>query len=228
MSAAGIKPTDNNLLARMAPDDLESIAPHLELVHLAHSQILIEPHEPIRQMYFPVTALGSLVAVLADGSTVEAGMVGREGVVGVPVLLDTDSTPMQTVAQIAGEAFRIRAEIVKQRYDKGGSVFQILNRYIHILFVVASQSSACNRKHVVEARLARWLLMSSDGIASDDVGLTQEYLAVMLGVRRPGVTEAAVKLQSAGLIQYTRGHVRIIDRKGLAATACECYAFVTA
>lgn len=218
--------TDNRLLAKLSAEELDVLAPQLEVVDLELAQPLITPYEAIVNVYFPRTALASLVTVLDDGSTIEAGSVGREGMVGVPVLLNADSTPMQTVTQIPGLAFRTRASVVKELFDRHGSFYGIMNRYIHTLFVVASQSAACNRRHQVEARLARWLLMSSDGIGSDDLGITQEYLAAMLGVRRPGVTEAAVRLQEDGLIQYSRGNVRVIDRRGLEDTACECYRIV--
>lgn len=218
----------NRLLAKAAPDEFELLRPHLEVVALSHGQPLIVPNEPIRFMYFPINALASLVTILEDGATVEAGSVGREGMVGVPILLNAETTPMQTLVQIEGQSYRVDAQLVKRVYDMGKTLHAILNRYIHALFVVASQSAACNRRHQVEARLSRWLLMSSDGIGSDEVGITQEYLAAMLGVRRPGVTEAAVKIQDEGLIRYSRGHVQIVDRRGLQDRACECYEVVRA
>lgn len=218
----------NRLLAKAGTDEVELLRPHLEVVALTHGQPLIVPNEPIRYMYFPINALASLVTILEDGATVEAGSVGREGMVGVPLLLDAQTTPMQTLVQIEGQSYRIDAQLVKRVYDMGKTLHALLNRYIHTLFVVASQSAACNRRHQVEARLSRWLLMSSDGIGSDEVGITQEYLAAMLGVRRPGVTEAAVKIQDEGLIRYSRGHVQIVDRQGLQDRACECYEVVRA
>jgi CRP-like cAMP-binding protein len=213
----------NRLLASLPQQDLASLEPHLHLVSLEHAQPLITPNEPIRYVYFPTTALASLVTVLEDGSTVEAGSVGREGMVGVPVVLNAETTPMQTLVQIAGEGYRIDASIVHAEFEKRAALHTVLTRYIHTLFVIASQSAACNRRHGVDARLGRWLLTSSDGIGSDSVGITQEFLAAMLGVRRSGVTEAALKLQSHGLIAYSRGHVQIIDRARLEAAACECY-----
>jgi CRP-like cAMP-binding protein len=216
----------NHLLSTIATDELELLRPHLEVVSLTHGQALIVPNEPIRYMYFPISSLASLVTILEDGATVEAGSVGREGMVGIPILLNADTTPMQTVVQIEGRSYRIESGVVKRVYELGKSVHSLMNRYIHTLFVIASQSAACNRRHQVEARLSRWLLMSSDGIGSDEVGITQEYLAAMLGVRRPGVTEAAVKIQDEGLIRYSRGHVQIVDRQGLEDRACECYGVV--
>lgn len=220
------KPIDNRLLAVLASDELDELVPHLELVRMRQGDVLIEPRAPIREMYFPVTLLGSLVTILEDGSTIEAGTIGREGMSGVPVILNAEHTPMETLVQIEGEAFRAPSQIVKQIFDRGKSLHLILNKYIHTLFVIASQSAACNRRHGVEARLARWLLMSSDGIGSDDIAITHEFLAAMLGVRRPGVTEAAVKLQDEGMIQYKRGGVRIVDREALEDASCECYHLV--
>lgn len=213
----------NRLLESLPADELEGLTPHLERMTVSHGYMFITPHEPIRHVYFPINCLGSLVTVLEDGSTVEAGSVGREGMIGVPVILKADSTPMQTLAQIPGETWRIDATIVRDRFERPGMLQTILTRYVHTIFVIASQSAACNRRHTVDQRLARWLLMSSDGIASGDLAITQEFLATMLGVRRAGVTEAASKLQSEGLIRYSRGFVEILDRPRLESAACECY-----
>jgi CRP-like cAMP-binding protein len=218
--------TGNRLLDKLPDEELEQLRPALERVSLSHAQPLIEPHGPIPYIYFPVNALASLVTMLEDGSTVEAGSVGREGMVGVPILLDADLTPMQTLVQIPGEGYRVRSRAMKEAFDRGGALHHLLHRYIHTLFVVASQSAACNRRHLVNERLARWLLMSSDGVASEHLSLTQEFLATMLGVRRSGVTEAALRLQSHGLIRYSRGSVEILDREGLEQSACECYRMV--
>jgi CRP-like cAMP-binding protein len=218
----------NRLLEKLAPGDLRELQGTLERVSLDYGQPLIVPNEPIQHVYFPLSALASLVTVLEDGTTIESGSVGREGMVGIPVLLGESSTPMETVTQIAGESLRAPADVMRRLFDTRPAVMALLHRYIHTLFVIASQSAACNRRHEVQARLARWLLMSSDGIASNDVGITQEYLAAMLGVRRPGVTIAAVKLQEDGLIRYTRGFVQIVNRQALEDAACECYHVVKA
>jgi CRP-like cAMP-binding protein len=216
----------NKILGKLDQADADALRPDLELVSLDQGETLITPGELIRHIYFPVSLLGSLVTVLEDGATVESGTVGREGMTGIPVILNSATTPMKTLVQVAGEAFRIDAARVKEVFDRGGSLYVMLNQYIHTLFVVASQSAACNRRHQVEQRLARWLLMSSDGIGSDDVAITQEFLAAMLGVRRPGVTEAAMSLQEEGLIQYKRGGVRIMNRRRLEEASCECYRMV--
>jgi CRP-like cAMP-binding protein len=219
-------PTVNRLLAHLPETEFDLLRPHMAQVQLPLHSIIIEPHVPIRDMYFPLNALLSMVTVMEDGSTVECGSIGREGMSGIPVLLDAVETTMQTIVQIAGEAIRIKAEIVKDVYERGGALKKILNRYMHTVVVVGSQSTACNRVHRIEERLARWLLMSADGIGSNEVRITHEYLAVMLGVRRAGVSEAAAKLQEQNLIRYARGSVQILDRKNLEAAACECYCVV--
>lgn len=215
---------ENRILAALMGEELERLRPHLERVRLTRGQPVIVPEKPIRDFYFPLTCLLSLVTTMEDGASVESGTIGREGVSGVPVLLDARQTTMPTFVQVPGEAFRVRANIVKDAYDSSGSLRTLLNRYIHTLIVVSSHSAACNRLHGLEQRFCKWLLMSSDGIGSDEVGLTQEFLAVMLGVRRAGVTEAALKVQAAGLISYGRGRIRILDRARLERSACECYA----
>lgn len=214
---------ENRLLACLPEDELRRLSQHFERVPLSHGQHVIVPEELIRDIYFPLNCLLSLVTILEDGSTVESGTIGREGMSGIPVLLDALKTTMPTFTQIPGEAIKVRAHVIKDMYDEGGALHKLLNRYIHTVIVTGSQSSACNARHNVEERLCRWLLMSSDGVGANEFNLTQEFLATMLGVRRPGVTEAALALQNAGLISYSRGHIQILDRNGLEETACECY-----
>jgi CRP-like cAMP-binding protein len=216
-------PDGNRLLAHLPAEEMALLRPHMEQVQLAHSQRIIVPHVPIRDLFFPLNALLSMVTTMEDGSSVESGSIGREGMSGVPVLLDAVETTMPTFVQIPGEAIRIKASVVKEVYERGGELKKILNRYIHTVIVVGSQSVACNRLHNIEARLARWLLASSDGIGSKEVSITHEYLAVMLGVRRAGVSEAAAKLQERNLIRYNRGNVTIVERESLEISACECY-----
>ena len=213
----------NRLLAKVSREELDALSPHFKLVSLSHGQPIIVPNEPIADIYFPLTALLSLVTVMADGSMVESGSIGREGMSGLPVLLDASVTPMQTLVQIPGQAIQIKAQVLKDAFDRGGTLQSILNRYIHTLIVTSSQSAACNCLHRLDERLCRWLLMSSDGVASNEFFLTQEFLATMLGVRRAGVSNAATKLQNEGLIQYKRGNIQILDRKRMEASACECY-----
>jgi CRP-like cAMP-binding protein len=215
---------ENRILAALPADEFERLRPHMERVRLARGQSVIVPEKPIRDFYFPLNCLLSLVTTMVDGASVESGTIGREGVSGVPVLLDARQTTMPTFVQVSGEALRVRADVVKAAYDAGGALRALLNRYIHTVIVVGSHSAACNRLHGLEQRFCKWLLMSSDGIGSDEVGLTQEFLSVMLGVRRAGVTEAALKVQAEGIISYTRGRISILDRKRLGLSACECYA----
>jgi len=213
----------NLLLDKLPASAARLLEPHLLKVYLQHGDPIITPDVPIRDVYFPVNCLLSLVTILSDGAMVESGTIGREGMSGVPVLLDARQTTMETLAQIPGEAYKIRADILKELYDQRGELHGLLNRYIHTVMVVGSQSTACNARHPLEQRFCRWLLMSSDGVGSDEVNLTQEYLSVMLGVRRPGVSNAAVKYQSLGLIDYRRGWIKLLDRQALEDAACECY-----
>ncbi|MCA1617844.1 MAG: Crp/Fnr family transcriptional regulator [Acidobacteria bacterium] len=214
---------ENRLLALLPAAELDAMRRHAEVVSLRHGHHAIVPDEPIRDVYFPLTCLLSMVTTMEDGSTVESGSIGREGMSGIPVVLNAGQTTMPTFCQIPGDAVRLRAEILKESYERSCEARRTLNRYVHTVVVVGSQSAACNALHRVEARTCRWLLMSSDGVASDVVNLTQEYLAAMLGVRRPGVTEVAGKLRAEGLIDYSRGNVRIVDRAGMERLACECY-----
>jgi len=218
----------NRLLASLPSEELTALHPHMEQVSLSHGQRLILPHELIGFVYFPLNSLLSLVTVMEDGSTVEAGSIGREGMAGLPILLDAGTTPSQTLTQIPGQAVRVKAQIIKEAFDAGGALQKILHRYIHTTIVIGSQTAACNRLHQIEARLCRWLLMSSDGVGSEELFLTQEFLSTMLGVRRAGVSEAASQLQGKGLIRYQRGRIQIVDRKSLETAACECYRVVRA
>jgi CRP-like cAMP-binding protein len=214
---------ENRILASLPQETLDYLRPHMERVTLHHGQHVIVPDEPIDHCYFPVNCLLSLVTRLEDGSAVESGTIGREGMSGVPVLLDAERTPMPTFTQVPGEALRVSARLVKDLYDRGGEFKRVLNRYMHTVIVTGSHATACNALHRLEQRFCKWLLVSSDGVGSDEVNLTHEFLSVMLGVRRAGVTEAAIRLQEQGLINYARGRVRIEDRAALEATACECY-----
>ena len=217
-------PTANRILGALPRAEYEQLSQHLERVTLAHGDYAIVPDEPIRHVYFPLNCLLSMVTTMRDGATVECNTIGREGMSGIPVLLDAAQTTMPTFCQVPGEAMRVRANVLKDAYERGGAARKLLNRYVHTVIVVGSHSTACNRLHPLEQRFYKWLLMSSDGTGSDEVNLTHEYLAVMLGVRRAGVTEAAVKAKQEGLIDYHRGQIRILDRDGVEARACECRA----
>ena len=223
MSERGCPEIKNQILAALPPDEYERLAAHVEHVRLPHGRVVIEHGELISHVYFPNDSLISLVTLLSNGSTVEAAVAGRDGVAGLPVVLGADSTPMRSVVQIPGTAVRINAKVIRDAFDRGGALQARLLRYAHALFIGAAQSAACNAQHHVEARLARWLLTSSDAVRSDELPLTQEFIATMLGVRRAGVTCAALALRESGLINYNRGHIQILDREGLEAAACECY-----
>lgn len=223
MSLQGLNPKANRLLASLPEDELQRLLPHFEPVSLTHGEHVIMPDVPIDHNYFPLNALLSLVTTMEDGASVESGVVGREGMSGIPVLLDAKQTTMPTFTQVPGEALKIKAEIIKAGYDERGPLHTLLNRYMHTVVVMGSYSTACNAVHKIEPRMAKWLLMSSDGVGSDEFNLTHEFLAVMLGVRRASVSEIASTLRKDGLIDYTRGQIKITDRSGLEATSCECY-----
>jgi CRP-like cAMP-binding protein len=214
---------ENRLLTRFPAAELEPLRPHMEQVSLSHGDRIIVPDEPIRHVYFPLNSLLSMVTVMEDGAMVECSSIGREGMSGLPVLLEAGTTPMQTLVQIPGEAIRVEVKAFKRAYDEGREIQNILNRHVHVVIVIAAQSAACNRLHLVESRLCRWLLMCADGIGSNEINITHEYLAAMLGVRRASVSEVASRLQDAKLIRYQRGNIQIIDRENLKASACECY-----
>jgi CRP-like cAMP-binding protein len=216
----------NRILATLSPDEYEQLSPHMAHVKLPHGQVLIEQGEPIRDVYFPNDALISLVTQLSDGATVEAAVAGNEGMAGLPVVLGADSTPMQLMVQIPGTAIKVKSRVIRDAFNRGGALQARLLSYAHALFIEAAQSAACNAHHHVDARLARWLLTSSDAVESEELPLTQEFIATMLGVRRAGVTCAALTLREAGLITYNRGNIKILDRNGLEAVACECYQII--
>ena len=214
---------DNRLLAQLPDEELDALRSSFQRVSLRHGEYAIVPEEPIRYIYFPLNCLLSLVSEMEDGSSAESGSIGREGMSGIPVLLDARQTIMPTFVQVPGEAIKVRADVIKSAYDRGTALRSLLNRYIHTVVVVGSHATACNALHKVRQRMCKWLLMSSDGVGSDEVKLTHEYLATMLAVRRPGVTETAGELQRAGLIGCGRGRFLILDRERLEAEACECY-----
>lgn len=217
---------ENRLLSSMLSAERERLLSLMEHVRLPLGQTLIAPEESIPHVYFPTGALISLVSLMEDGKTVEAGVIGCEGMAGLPVVLGGGTTPMRSVVQIEGSAYKLRADLAKAEFDKGGALQKALLRYTHALLIAFSQSAACNRLHPVEGRLARWLLIASDGVQADTLPLTHEYLAVMLGMRRAGVTGACVLLRDQGCIDYHRGTIQITNREGLESVACECYEIV--
>jgi CRP-like cAMP-binding protein len=219
-------PVENRLLAKLPPEERAGLLSHMEQVYLPLGKVIIEPEEPIRDVYFPTGALISLVSLSQEGKSVEAGIIGCEGMAGLPSLLGDGTTSMRSLVQIEGTAIKTRADVIQAEFAKAGALQKAVYGYLHALLVAFSQSAACNRLHSVEGRLARWLLIASDGIQSETIHLTHEYLSTMLGIRRAGVTQTAVYLRSIGVIDYHRGEIHITDRKGLEAISCECYAVV--
>ncbi|MBW4692360.1 MAG: Crp/Fnr family transcriptional regulator [Lyngbya sp. HA4199-MV5] len=216
---------ENRLLATLPKADYERLQPHLELVTLPLQQTVYEAGDPITYVYFPRNAIISLVATLEDGSTMEAGLVGQEGMAGILALLGGMTKAHRAFVQVAGEGWRVKVSIIQTEFDRGGALQKLL-RYFPALFTQVAQTGVCSRFHTTEERLARWLLLVADCIGSDTFPLTQEFIAQMIGVRRSGVTIAAGALSHAELIRYARGHIEIVDRPGLEDFACECYAVV--
>ena len=216
-------PRANRLLAALADADYVRIGPHLELAPLALGKVLYEPGVRMRHVYFPTTSIVSLLYVMADGASAEIAVVGNEGVVGISLFMGGETTPSRAVVQSAGECYRLKADLLKEEFNRSGPTMHLLLRYTQALITQMAQTAVCNRHHSVDQQLCRWLLLSLDRLPSDELNMTQELMANMLGVRREGVTEAAGKLQDAGLIQYHRGRIKVLDRPGLEARTCECY-----
>ena len=200
--------------------------PHLELVTLRLGQMLYEPGIPLHHAYFPVSAIVSLHYVTESGASAEAAGVGNEGMLGVSLFMGGETTSGSAVVQTAGQAYRMDRRLLKQEFNRAGLLQRLLLRYTQALMSQMSQTAVCNRHHAVEQQLCRWLLLTLDRIPSSELIMTQELVASMLGVRREGITEAAGNLQRAGFIRYRRGHIAVLDRKGLEANTCECYAVV--
>jgi len=213
----------NRLLQAMAPEDRARIARRMQLVKLASGQHLVDAGAPVRTVLFPESAVVSMIATMGDGTSVEVATIGVEGMVGLPALLGTESVPMTVLAQVAGDAWRIDADVFRHELARSEALRDAANRYVQGLIIQIAQTVACNRLHPVGERAARWLLMTADRVGSDEFHLTQEFLATMLGVHRPSVTVAAGDLQRDGAISYHRGHVTITDRERLEEAACECY-----
>jgi CRP-like cAMP-binding protein len=218
--------TANRILNSLTRSEYERLTPHLEPVNLWLGEVLCRPDEPITHVYFPTRGTVSIVSVFEDGGSVEVGMVGNEGMFGVCVFLGSVTTPLEAVVQLPGNGLRMRAEVLKQEFQKGGQLQDLLLRYTQAFITQVAQTAACNRAHPMGGRLARWPLMCQDRSHSKELELTHEFIATMLGVRRAGVTEAAGQLQDMGLISYRRGHITITDREGLEAFSCECYPIV--
>jgi len=214
------------MLAALPRKQYQSLLSGLESVALRFGEVLYEPGERIRFVYFPGDSLVSLLTLVDGQSALEVGMVGREGMVGVPLSLGADVSPVRALVQGAGAAMRMKAARFSKEIRRSPQLQQEVNRYTGVLMAQITQTAACNRFHVVEARLARWLLMTQDRLRSDEFPLTHEFLGHMLGVRRVGVTKAARALQERRLIRYSRGNIQILNRRGLKASACSCYELV--
>jgi CRP-like cAMP-binding protein len=216
-------PTDNRLLAALPREEYERLSPHLESFHLTPGKILYNAGEAVRHAYFPKSGVVSLLSITEEGRTIEVGMIGNEGMVGIPIILRSDLAPYQVVVQLAGDALRVRGAALRAEFNRGGGLQDLLLRYTHSLLIQVTQAAACNRFHTVQERLCRRLLVSRDRVQSDTLQLTQESLSHMLGVPRTSVTMIAGDLQKEGLIRCGRGRITILDRALLEAASCECY-----
>lgn len=219
-------PRQNRLLAALPSADIDTLLAQLELVPMRLGDMLYEPGGQLQYAYFPTTAIVSLHYVTESGATCETAGVGNEGVLGISLFMGGDTTPSSAVVHTAGHAYRLQRRAVKQEFDRQGSMQRLLLAYVQAVITQVSQIAVCNRHHSVEQQLCRWLLATLDRIPSGELTLTQEMMAGVLGVRREGITLAAGKLQQAGTIRYRRGHLSVLDRTGLEAQACECYAVV--
>ena len=219
-------PRRNRLLAALPDAEWQRWLPQLELVDMPLGQVLYEAGRTLSHVYFPTTAIVSLLYVMADGASAEIAVVGLEGVVGISLFMGGESTPSRAVVQSAGRGVRMPSQAFKAEFDRSAPVMHLLLRYTQALITQMAQTAVCNRHHSLDQQLCRWLLLSLDRLDGPDLVMTQELIANMLGVRREGVTEAALKLQTLGLIRYVRGRISVLDRPGLEKRTCECYAVV--
>lgn len=216
-------PRQNQLLAALPAADFARIEPQLELVEMPLGEVLYESGAQMRHVFFPTSAIISLLYVMEDGASAEIAVVGNEGVVGVSLFMGGETTLSRAIVQSAGHAYRLRGAMIKDEFCRAGPMQHLLLRYTQALLTQMSQTAVCNRHHSLDQQLCRWLLLSFDRLPNDTLVMTQELIANMLGVRREGVTEAAGNLQRAGLIEYHRGHIKLLDRSGLEERVCECY-----
>jgi len=224
--AAAADPRKNRLVAALPHAEWQRWLPELEPVDMALGKVLYESGDTMRHVYFPTTAIVSLLYVMESGASAEIAVVGSEGVVGISLFMGGESTPSRAVVQSAGRGFRLKSQMVKEEFNRAGPVMHLLLRYTQALITQMTQTAACNRHHSLDQQLCRWLLLSLDRLQGTELVMTQELMANMLGVRREGVTEAALNLQRLGLIRYARGHITVLDRPGLEKRTCECYAVV--
>ncbi len=216
----------NQLLGALSAAELKRLTPHLEPVEMALGQVVYESGRALDYVYFPTTCIISLLYVMENGSSAEIAIVGNEGLVGISLFMGGETTPSRAVVQCGGRAFRLGAQYLRAEFGRAGSMQQLLLRYTQSLITQMAQTAVCNRHHSVDQQLCRWLLLSLDRLPSDELLMTQELIANMLGVRREGVTAAAGKLQDAGVITYRRGHIKVLDRPKLETMSCECYEVV--
>ena len=218
-------PRKNHLLAALPDAEWKRWLPQLERVGMQLGQVLYESGTRLSHVYFPITAIVSLLYVMENGASAEIAVVGNEGIVGISLFMGGESTPSRAVVQSAGQGFRLKARAIKDEFSRA-PVLHLLLRYTQALITQMAQTAVCNRHHTLDQQLCRWLLLSLDRLQGNELVMTQELIANMLGVRREGVTVAALKLQRVGLIRYARGHITVLDRKGLEKRTCECYAVV--
>jgi CRP-like cAMP-binding protein len=216
----------NHLLGALPPHEWHALAPHLELVELRAEQLLCDAGQRIHHVYFPTTAIISILCTMENGGSVEVAAIGREGMAGVPALTGGETMPNRIQVQYPGFAYRMSAQALKLHFARSDLIRRQMLLYMHVLLTQIAQIAACNRHHSLEKQLCRWLLIAADRVESDELTVTQQSIAELLGVRREGVTEAAGKLHREGLIHRGRGHISVLDRKGLEASACECYGLV--
>jgi CRP-like cAMP-binding protein len=216
----------NHLLAVLPEAEWARVASHLAFVDLPLGQVVYESGDRLQHVYFPTTSIISLLYVMEDGASAEIAIVGNEGLVGIALFMGGETTPSRAVVQSAGHAYRLEARLLKEEFNRAGPVQRLLLRYTQALITQMAQTAVCNRHHSIDQQLCRWLLLSIDRLPSNELKMTQELIANMLGVRRSGVTEAALKLQDAGLIRYSHGHIEVLDRAGLEQRVCECYSVV--
>ncbi len=219
-------PRQNCLLAAIPEEEYARLLPNLELVTMPLGAVLYESGSELRHVYFPTTAIVSLLYVMLDGASAEIAVVGKEGILGVALFMGGETMPNRAVVQSAGHAYRLKGQLLKQEFNRAGELQHLLLRYTQALLTQMAQTAVCNRHHSLDQQLCRWLLLSLERLPSNELVMTQELIGNMLGVRREGVTEAAGNLQKAGLIKYQRGHITVLDLAGLEARACECYGVV--
>lgn len=220
------EPEDNHLLAALSVEVQQRIFPHLVLVPLPLGKVLYESGDELNNVYFPTDAIVSLLYVMENGASAEISVVGNEGLIGIALFMGGESTPSRAIVQSAGHAYRLKSQLLKDEFNRHGDLLLLMLRYTQSLITQMAQTAVCNRHHSVDQQLCRWLLLSLDRLPSNHLTMTQELIANMLGVRREGVTEAAGKLQKLNVIEYSRGHITVLDRSKLEELSCECYAVV--